>query len=103
MSRIDILEEDVVLDERTGEADRARMAADDLRRIEEEVKKAKAKIAKQKQNNRRPYIIFDCPGQIELYTNYPIFKQLIHRLGGNHNDVSCLPACLFSIIDTCFF
>ena len=38
MSRIDILEEDVVLDERTGEADRARMAADDLRRIEEEVK-----------------------------------------------------------------
>ena len=37
MSRIDILEEDVVLDERTGEADRARMAAD-LRRIEEEVK-----------------------------------------------------------------
>ena len=38
MSRIDILEEDVVLDERTGEAYRARMAADDLRRIEEEVK-----------------------------------------------------------------
>ena len=38
MSRIDILEEDVVLDERTGEADRARMAADGLRRIEEEVK-----------------------------------------------------------------
>lgn len=63
-------------------------------RIEEEMTKAKEKIAKKStENQRRPYIIFDCPGQIELYTNYPIFKQLIHRLG---ND---LPA---SVIEVCW-
>ena len=26
------------------------------------------------------YIIFDCPGQIELYTHLPIMKQLVDNL-----------------------
>ena len=26
------------------------------------------------------YVIFDCPGQIELYTHLPIMKQLIDNL-----------------------
>lgn len=26
------------------------------------------------------YFIFDCPGQIELYSHLPIMKQLIHCL-----------------------
>ena len=62
------------------------------RRIEQEMAKAaKAAATKQFDNNksdrlsnalsRKPYIIFDCPGQIELYTNYPAFKRLINRLG----------------------
>ncbi|WP_239442898.1 BAG1 BAG family molecular chaperone regulator 1 [Gordonibacter sp. An230] len=39
MVKIDIMEEDVVLDGQTSEADRARMAADDLQSIEEEVRR----------------------------------------------------------------
>ena len=35
---IDILEEETLLDDSTAEAEQARMAADDLRHIEEEVK-----------------------------------------------------------------
>lgn len=26
------------------------------------------------------YVIFDCPGQIELYTHLPIMKQLVDNL-----------------------
>ena len=26
------------------------------------------------------YIIFDCPGQIELYTHIPVMKQLVQRV-----------------------
>ncbi|KAH7638972.1 GPN-loop GTPase 2 [Dermatophagoides farinae] len=61
-------------------------------RINEEFSKCKQRIQSTMINNsekidsqrrrrqRRPYILFDCPGQIELYTNYPVFKNLIHHL-----------------------
>lgn len=50
------------------------------RRIEEEFNDTKRRIQEMKAENRKPYIIFDCPGQIELYTNYSTFKNLIHNL-----------------------
>lgn len=55
-------------------------------RIEEEFYKAKAKIENEPRENsnesprKRPYILFDSPGQIELFTNYPKYKQIIYRL-----------------------
>lgn len=53
------------------------------KRIIEEMMKSKMKISKDTSSEgsrKRPYIIFDCPGQIELYTNYPAFKSIISRL-----------------------
>lgn len=56
-------------------------------RITEEFQKAKFRIDKLNRNKtiesnrRKPYVIFDCPGQIELYTNFPAFKHLINQLG----------------------
>ncbi|KPM09190.1 hypothetical protein QR98_0077230, partial [Sarcoptes scabiei] len=49
-------------------------------RIYEEYLKAKQKILIEKLDRRRPYILFDCPGQIELYTNYPVFKNIVAAL-----------------------
>nr|XP_027200969.1 GPN-loop GTPase QQT1-like [Dermatophagoides pteronyssinus] len=59
------------------------------RRINEEFIKAKQRIQSNVTNNvdrRQPYILFDCPGQIELYTNYPVFKKLIHHLLNTNLD-----------------
>lgn len=61
------------------------------KRINEELAKAKveiAKVATGESNRKRPYIIFDCPGQIELYTNYPTFKHIIGRLLNAPPEVS---------------
>lgn len=33
-----------------------------------------------KEKPNPPYIIFDCPGQVELYTLYPSFKNLLTKL-----------------------
>ncbi|KAF7492775.1 GPN-loop GTPase 2 [Sarcoptes scabiei] len=69
-------------------------------RIYEEYLKAKQKILIEKLDRRRPYILFDCPGQIELYTNYPVFKNIVAALL-NYNIVhNRIEASTINMVDS---
>uniref|UniRef100_A0A2K5N7I5 GPN-loop GTPase 3 n=1 Tax=Cercocebus atys TaxID=9531 RepID=A0A2K5N7I5_CERAT len=37
-------------------------------------------LEKKKKKKEDDYILFDCPGQIELYTHLPVMKQLVQQL-----------------------
>ena len=43
--------------------------------IEENLDRLKDLIVSQK-----AYVIFDCPGQVELYTHHPAFRNIVERI-----------------------
>lgn len=51
-----------------------------------------------------PYLLFDCPGQVELYTHHTCVQKIIARLqkglrSGNSEDIDCR-LCSVHLIDS---
>ncbi|ODQ82563.1 hypothetical protein BABINDRAFT_56308 [Babjeviella inositovora NRRL Y-12698] len=48
-------------------------------------------------NHGKNYLIFDCPGQVELFTHSQVFPKLFRRLTSKQHD---LRLCVVSLIDS---
>lgn len=51
-------------------------------------------LEKEMNKNSKPYLIFDCPGQSELYTHHTAIKDIVKKLTSRNNHFDLRLVCL---------